>query len=70
MFCIVRRRIRKYRVISPSQQLRGFESEIWEEIEWYRNFLSVTFIVLIVDEIVGRGDSPLQRQKQIKDITI
>ena len=33
-------------------------------MEFYRFCLIVTFVVLTVDQFVGRDDSPLQQQKQ------
>ena len=33
-------------------------------MEFYHYFPSVTFVVLTVDQFVGRDDGPLERQKQ------
>ena len=32
-------------------------------MEFYRSFPSVTFVVLTVDQFVGRGDGPFEQQK-------
>ena len=44
--------------------LRGCECETWEWMECNQYFPSQPFVVLTVDQFVGRGGGPLERQKQ------
>ena len=37
---------------------------LWGWIEFFHYFRSVTFVVQTADQKVGRGDGPLEQQKQ------
>ena len=45
-------------------ELRGCKGEMWEWMDCDRYFPSVPFVVLTVDQFVGRGGGPLDWLKQ------